>query len=226
MDAEAHVDADPVNPMRIFSEFSPQAPRQRHRSPPTAARRPTGTPARSRCAAPCAASLSGTLATMGPAVPYAIGAKFAHPDRPAIAFEGDGAMQMNGLAELLTIARYWQRVGRPAARRRGAAQQRPQPGHLGAARDGRHAEVRRVAGAARHVVRRLRRLDRPRCALTVTDPEHLADAWRAGAGRRPAVRARRALRPRRAPDPAARDPRADDRHGRGADQGRHARGGA
>jgi pyruvate dehydrogenase (quinone) len=52
-------------------------------------------------------SLSGTLATMGPAVPYAIGAKFAHPDRPAIAFEGDGAMQMNGLAELITIARYW-----------------------------------------------------------------------------------------------------------------------
>jgi pyruvate dehydrogenase (quinone) len=51
-------------------------------------------------------SLSGTLATMGPGVPYAIGAKFAHPDRPVIALEGDGAMQMNGLAELLTIARY------------------------------------------------------------------------------------------------------------------------
>ena len=51
-------------------------------------------------------SLSGTLATMGAAVPYAIGAKFAHPDRPAIALVGDGAMQMNGLAELLTIARY------------------------------------------------------------------------------------------------------------------------
>ena len=51
-------------------------------------------------------SLSGTLATMGPAVPYAIGAKFAHPDRPVIALVGDGAMQMNGLAELLTIARY------------------------------------------------------------------------------------------------------------------------
>ena len=43
---------------------------------------------------------------MGPAVPYAIGAKFAHPDRPAIAITGDGAMQMNGLAELMTIARY------------------------------------------------------------------------------------------------------------------------
>jgi pyruvate dehydrogenase (quinone) len=44
---------------------------------------------------------------MGPGVPYAIGAKWAHPDRPAIALVGDGAMQMNGLAELLTISRYW-----------------------------------------------------------------------------------------------------------------------
>jgi pyruvate dehydrogenase (quinone) len=56
-------------------------------------------------------SLSGTLATMGPGVPYAIGAKFAHPDRPAIALVGDGAMQMNGMAELITAAKYngqWQ----------------------------------------------------------------------------------------------------------------------
>ncbi|MGW0822614.1 thiamine pyrophosphate-requiring protein [Streptomyces sp. NPDC002845] len=52
------------------------------------------------------ASLSGTLATMGCGVPYAIGAKFAHPDRPAIALVGDGAMQMNGLAELITAAKY------------------------------------------------------------------------------------------------------------------------
>ncbi|MEV4430202.1 thiamine pyrophosphate-requiring protein [Streptomyces sp. NPDC049602] len=51
-------------------------------------------------------SLSGTLATMGPGVPYVIGAKFAHPDRPAIAIVGDGAMQMNGLAELVTVAKY------------------------------------------------------------------------------------------------------------------------
>src|SRR6266568_3512302 len=51
-------------------------------------------------------SLSGTLATMGPGVPYAIGAKFAHPDRPVIALVGDGAMQMNGLAELITLKRY------------------------------------------------------------------------------------------------------------------------
>ncbi|GAA2495024.1 thiamine pyrophosphate-requiring protein [Streptomyces thermolineatus] len=51
-------------------------------------------------------SLSGTLATMGPGVPYAIGAKFAHPDRPAIALVGDGAMQMNGMAEMITAAKY------------------------------------------------------------------------------------------------------------------------
>ncbi|MEU6394582.1 thiamine pyrophosphate-requiring protein [Streptomyces sp. NPDC046939] len=52
-------------------------------------------------------SLSGTLATMGPGVPYVIGAKFAHPGRPAIAIVGDGAMQMNGMAELITAAKYW-----------------------------------------------------------------------------------------------------------------------
>lgn len=52
------------------------------------------------------ASLSGTLATMGSGVPYAIGAKFAHPDRPAIALVGDGAMQMNGMAELITASKY------------------------------------------------------------------------------------------------------------------------
>jgi pyruvate dehydrogenase (quinone) len=52
-------------------------------------------------------SLSGTLATMGPGVPYVIGAKWAHPDRPTIALVGDGAMQMNGMAELITVAHYW-----------------------------------------------------------------------------------------------------------------------
>lgn len=58
-------------------------------------------------------SLSGTLATMGPGVPYVIGAKFAQPHRPAIAIVGDGAMQMNGMAELLTVARYWQEWSDP-----------------------------------------------------------------------------------------------------------------
>lgn len=51
-------------------------------------------------------SLSGTLATMGSGVPYAIGAKFAQPNRPVVALVGDGAMQMNGMAELITAAKY------------------------------------------------------------------------------------------------------------------------
>jgi pyruvate dehydrogenase (quinone) len=46
---------------------------------------------------------------MGAAVPYAIAAKFAHPDCPVIALVGDGAMQMNNMAELITVAKYWQR---------------------------------------------------------------------------------------------------------------------
>jgi pyruvate dehydrogenase (quinone) len=58
-------------------------------------------------------SLSGNLATMGPGVPDAIGAKFAHPDRVVIALVGDGAMQMNGLAELITIGKYWERWSDP-----------------------------------------------------------------------------------------------------------------
>jgi pyruvate dehydrogenase (quinone) len=54
-------------------------------------------------------SLSGSLASMGAGVPYAIAAKFAHPDRPVFALVGDGAMQMNGMAELITIAKYRER---------------------------------------------------------------------------------------------------------------------
>lgn len=53
------------------------------------------------------ASLSGGLASMGAAVPYAIAAKYAHPDRPVIALVGDGAMQMNNMADLITVAKYW-----------------------------------------------------------------------------------------------------------------------
>jgi pyruvate dehydrogenase (quinone) len=59
------------------------------------------------------ASLSGGLATMGPAVPYAIAAKFAHPSRHVIALMGDGAMQMNGINGLVTISRLWHDWGDP-----------------------------------------------------------------------------------------------------------------
>ncbi|MDE3190659.1 MAG: thiamine pyrophosphate-requiring protein [Acidobacteriota bacterium] len=55
------------------------------------------------------ASLSGNLATMVPGVPYAIAAKFAHPHRPVICFVGDGAFQMLGMNEMLTIKRYMDR---------------------------------------------------------------------------------------------------------------------
>lgn len=53
------------------------------------------------------ASLSGTLLSMGGGTPYAIAAKTAHPDRPVFALVGDGAMQMNGVSELITVAKYW-----------------------------------------------------------------------------------------------------------------------
>ncbi len=59
-------------------------------------------------------SLSGTPATMGPGTPYAITARFAHPDRPVIAFVGDGAFQMNGMAEMITVKRYPDRLSGPA----------------------------------------------------------------------------------------------------------------
>jgi pyruvate dehydrogenase (quinone) len=112
MDAEALVAAKPVNPMRIFSEFSKQAPENCIISSDSgSAANWYARQVRMRGA--MRGSLSGTMATMGPAVPYAIGAKFAHPDRPAIAFEGDGAMQMNGLAELLTISRYYREWSDP-----------------------------------------------------------------------------------------------------------------
>jgi pyruvate dehydrogenase (quinone) len=112
MDAEAHIEAEPINPMRIFSEFSAQCPDD------ALIAADSGSAAnwyarQVRMRGTMRGTLSGTLATMGPAVPYAIGAKFAHPDRPAIAFEGDGAMQMNGLAELLTVARYWKEWSDP-----------------------------------------------------------------------------------------------------------------
>jgi pyruvate dehydrogenase (quinone) len=107
LEARAMNDADPINPQRVFWELSSRLPAE--------------------CILTCdsgsaanwyardlkirrgmMASLSGTLATMGPGVPYAIAAKFAWPERVAIAMVGDGAMQMNGLNELITIAKYWQ----------------------------------------------------------------------------------------------------------------------
>ncbi|MGZ4960139.1 MAG: thiamine pyrophosphate-requiring protein [Methylomonas sp.] len=112
MEERAMESADPINPQRVFWELSPRLP--------------------DNCIITCdsgsaanwyardvkirqgmMASLSGGLATMGPGVPYAIAAKFAHPEHVAIALIGDGAMQMNGMNEIITIGKYWQRWSDP-----------------------------------------------------------------------------------------------------------------
>ncbi|MBB5857364.1 thiamine pyrophosphate-requiring protein [Amycolatopsis umgeniensis] len=102
---QAMLDAEPVNPMRIVHELSERIPEDAIVTADSGSA--TNWYARNlRMRGRMRGTLSGTLATMGSGVPYAIGAKFAHPDRPVIALVGDGAMQMNGMAELLTIARY------------------------------------------------------------------------------------------------------------------------
>ncbi|MPY79906.1 MAG: thiamine pyrophosphate-requiring protein [Actinophytocola sp.] len=106
MTQQAMLDADPVNPMRVVHELSQRIPADAMVTADSGSS--TNWYARLlRFHGRMRGTLSGTLATMGPGVPYAIGAKFANPDRPAIALVGDGAMQMNGMAELITIARYW-----------------------------------------------------------------------------------------------------------------------
>lgn len=105
LERRAHLSADPINPEYVAHALDPLLPENAIISSDSGsaanwyARHLTMRPG-------MRASLSGTLATMGCGVPYAIGAKFAHPDRPAIALVGDGAMQMNGLAELITAAKY------------------------------------------------------------------------------------------------------------------------
>jgi pyruvate dehydrogenase (quinone) len=106
MQRRAAVDADPVNPEYVVHALDRLLPDDAMLSADSGSA--ANWYARHlRMRAAMRGSLSGTLATMGPGVPYAIGAKFAHPDRPAIAIVGDGAMQMNGMAELITAAKFW-----------------------------------------------------------------------------------------------------------------------
>jgi len=112
LEDRARQPANPINPQRVTWELSPRLPA-----------RAIITSDSGSCANWYArdlriqpdhmCSLSGGLASMGAAVPYAIAAKFAHPDRPVIALVGDGAMQMNNMAELITVAKYWQRWENP-----------------------------------------------------------------------------------------------------------------
>jgi pyruvate dehydrogenase (quinone) len=108
MEHRAQLDADPINPQRVFYELSKRLPDG------AIVTSDSGSSANwfardVKLREGMMASLSGTLATMGPGVPYSIAAKFAHPERPVIALVGDGAMQMNGINELITIAKYRQR---------------------------------------------------------------------------------------------------------------------
>ncbi|TQL90177.1 pyruvate dehydrogenase (quinone) [Actinoallomurus bryophytorum] len=112
VERQAMVEADPINPMLLFWELNSRLPGNAILAADSGSA--ANWYARDlKIRAGVRGSLSGTLATMGSGVPYAIGAKFAHPDRPAIAFVGDGAMQMNGLAELITIKRYHSRWSDP-----------------------------------------------------------------------------------------------------------------
>jgi pyruvate dehydrogenase (quinone) len=108
----ARLEADPLNPELVFWEASSRLP---DKAIITA---DSGTSASWFARAlklrrGMMASLSGTLATMGCAIPYTTAAKFCFPDRVAIAFVGDGAMQMLGINGLVTIAKYWREWSDP-----------------------------------------------------------------------------------------------------------------
>jgi pyruvate dehydrogenase (quinone) len=100
-------DADPINPQRLFWQLNHHLPEDAIVTSDSGSA--ANWFARDLKLGPThLASLSGNLATMGAGVPYAIAAKFARPGRPAVALVGDGAMQMNGMAELITAAKYYE----------------------------------------------------------------------------------------------------------------------
>ena len=110
MEERAMAPASPVNPQRVVWEMSPLLPED------AIVTSDSGSCANwfardYRVKQGQRATLSGGLACMGAAVPYAIAAKFASPNRPVVALVGDGAMQMNNMAELITIQKYWKSWG-------------------------------------------------------------------------------------------------------------------
>ncbi|HEX5554619.1 MAG TPA: thiamine pyrophosphate-requiring protein [Chitinophagaceae bacterium] len=112
IEARAGDTAKPINPQRVFWELSPRLPEHCILSSDSGSS--ANWFARNlKIREGMMASLSGNLATMCPGVPYAIAAKFAYPDRVAIAMVGDGAMQMLGINGMITIAKYWKRWSNP-----------------------------------------------------------------------------------------------------------------
>ncbi|WP_136476165.1 thiamine pyrophosphate-requiring protein [Pseudomonas sp. DG56-2] len=112
LEKRAMVKAEPINPQRVVFELSPRLPEQAIiTSDSGSCANWFARDLKIRRGMQC--SLSGGLASMGAAVPYAIAAKFAFPQRPVIALVGDGAMQMNNMAELITVAKYWRQWQSP-----------------------------------------------------------------------------------------------------------------
>ena len=112
LEARAMNDATPLNPQRVFWELSPRLPDDVVIACDTGSG--TNWYARDiKLRRGMKATLCGGLATMGPGMPYALAAKFAHPDRPVLAIVGDGAMQMNGMNALITLSKYWKRWSDP-----------------------------------------------------------------------------------------------------------------
>ncbi len=104
--------ADPINPQRVLWELSPRLPERAIISADSGS--VANWFARNmKIRRGMMASLSGNLATMCPGVPYALAAKFCHPDRVSIGLVGDGAMQMLGINGLITVAKYWRRWSDP-----------------------------------------------------------------------------------------------------------------
>jgi pyruvate dehydrogenase (quinone) len=104
--------ADPLNPQRVFWELSPRLPDN------AIITADSGSVANwyardLKMRRGMKASLSGGLASLGAGTPYALAGKMAYPERTVIACMGDGAMQMNGLNVMITIAKYWQQWSNP-----------------------------------------------------------------------------------------------------------------
>jgi pyruvate dehydrogenase (quinone) len=114
LDERAHVEAQPINPQLVFHELSERLPDRAIVLADSGSA--TNWWARHlRLRRGMDAALSGTLATMCPAVPYALAAKLAFPQRPVVACLGDGAMQMIGINGLIDLARYQDRWSGPLA---------------------------------------------------------------------------------------------------------------
>ena len=112
LDERAQVEAEPINPQLVFHELSARLPDEAIVLADSGSA--TNWFARHlRLRSGMDAALSGTLATMCPAVPYALAAKLAFPRRPVIACLGDGAMQMLGINALIDLARYQERWAPP-----------------------------------------------------------------------------------------------------------------